>query len=120
MLSCAVCVNCVALISESLASNIAMSAAVRWVCSCRPVAAVVRSSTVARPAKPKHGTSATETSVSVHQVGTKSQPSFNTPTQSTLLSELDFALGFQYKTYFEQDACKLGKTIIFKEKKIHY
>lgn len=88
----------VVLISESLASNIAMSAAVQWVCSCRPVAAVARSSTVARPAKPKHGTSATETSVSVRQVGAKSQPTFNTPTQSTLLSELDFALVFQYKT----------------------
>lgn len=64
-------------LSESNASNTAMSAAVQWVCSCRPVAAVVRSFTVARPAKQKRGMSATETSVSVCQVGTRSQSTWS-------------------------------------------
>lgn len=76
----------VVFISESLASNIATSAVVRWVCSLWPVAAVMRSSTVARPAKRKRGMNATETSVSVCQVGTRSRSICKTPTQTLYLT----------------------------------
>lgn len=76
----------VGFISEGLSSNIATSAVVRWVCSLWPVAAVMRSSTVARPAKRKRGMNATETSVSVCQVGTRSRSICETPTKTLYLT----------------------------------